>query len=198
MRKRLACKRQPHRLLGVLRGLLQPYAVPQIAPLPDAPKCSPCGWPGCALRRAGSIPLKYVAIGYNCHILARCDEGAPSQETFQRSRGATTQTKSQLLCRPSPDPSEGQRHNFCAEINADSLQDCSWACNRGRDAHVPVSGSLIGSHLSELPDHFLVFGGVLDSTLGWSAPLPVESRGSLVKSPANKIIGNNEEMPLAA
>src|SRR5438046_257488 len=42
------------------------------------------------------------------------------------------------------------------------------------------------------------FGGVLDSTLGWSAPLPVESRGSLVKSPAKKLIGNNEEMPLAA
>ena len=43
-----------------------------------------------------------------------------------------------------------------------------------------------------------LYGGVLDSTLGWSAPLPVESRGSLVKSPATKIIGNNEEMPLAA
>lgn len=41
-------------------------------------------------------------------------------------------------------------------------------------------------------------GGVLDSTLGWSAPLPVESRGSLVKSPAKKINGKTEEMPLAA
>jgi len=42
------------------------------------------------------------------------------------------------------------------------------------------------------------FGGVLDSTLGWSAPLPVESRGSLVKSPAKKSNGKTEEMPLAA
>jgi hypothetical protein len=42
------------------------------------------------------------------------------------------------------------------------------------------------------------FGGVPDSTFDWSAPLPVESRGSLVKPPAKKIIGNNEEMPLAA
>ena len=43
-----------------------------------------------------------------------------------------------------------------------------------------------------------LFGGVPDSTLGWSAPLPVESRGSLVKSPATKIIGTYEEMPMAA
>lgn len=42
------------------------------------------------------------------------------------------------------------------------------------------------------------FGGVLDSTLGWSAPLPVESRGSLVKLPAKQINGKTEEMPLAA
>ena len=42
------------------------------------------------------------------------------------------------------------------------------------------------------------YGGVLDSTLGWSAPLPVESRGSLVKPPAKKTNGNTEEMPLAA
>ena len=48
------------------------------------------------------------------------------------------------------------------------------------------------------PITFPIFGGVLDSTLGSSAPLPVESRGSLVKTPAKKIIGNIEEMPMAA
>ena len=70
-----------------------------------------------------------------------------------------------------------------------------------------VVRSLIGLHANRFrcpnADFWLLtsdryFGGVLDSTLGWSAPLPVESRGSLVKSPANKINGNTEEMPLAA
>lgn len=38
----------------------------------------------------------------------------------------------------------------------------------------------------------------LDSTLGWSEPLPEESRGSLVNPPAKTTNGNTEEMPLAA
>jgi hypothetical protein len=41
-------------------------------------------------------------------------------------------------------------------------------------------------------------GGVLDSTLGWSAPLPFEDEGWPRKSSFKKIIGNYEEMPLAA
>ena len=45
---------------------------------------------------------------------------------------------------------------------------------------------------------FPIFGGVPDSTLGWSAPLPVESRRPLVNPPSKKIIGKHEEMPLAA
>jgi hypothetical protein len=58
-----------------------------------------------------------------------------------------------------------------------------------------ISRSLIGLHPI---DHFSLFGGVPDSTLGWSAPLPVESRRSLVNPPSKKIIGNYEEMPMAA
>jgi len=42
------------------------------------------------------------------------------------------------------------------------------------------------------------FGGVLDSTLGWSAPLPFEDEGWPRKSSFKKIIGNYEAMPLAA
>jgi hypothetical protein len=42
------------------------------------------------------------------------------------------------------------------------------------------------------------FGGVLDSTLGWSAPLPFEDEGWPRKSSFKKIIGNYESMPLAA
>ena len=42
------------------------------------------------------------------------------------------------------------------------------------------------------------FGGVLDSTLGRSAPLHVEVGSYLVNSPAKKLSGNYEEMPLAA
>jgi len=38
----------------------------------------------------------------------------------------------------------------------------------------------------------------LDSTSGWSALLPVESRGSLANPPAKKTNGKTEEMPLAA
>jgi hypothetical protein len=77
--------------------------------------------------------------------------------------------------------------------------------------HGSQSGSLIGSHTT-FPTGSLarlfgvwsfgrwdfIYGGVLDSTLGWSAPLPVESRGSLVNSPAKQINGKTEEMPLAA
>lgn len=42
------------------------------------------------------------------------------------------------------------------------------------------------------------FGGVLDSTLDWSASLPFESEGLSLKHLSNKINGNYEEMPLAA
>ena len=42
------------------------------------------------------------------------------------------------------------------------------------------------------------FGGVLDSTLDWSAALPFESEGLSLKPLSNKINGNYEEMPLAA
>jgi len=45
---------------------------------------------------------------------------------------------------------------------------------------------------------FFTFGGVLDSTLGWSAPLPFEDEGWPRKSSFKKLIGNYEEMPLAA
>jgi len=45
---------------------------------------------------------------------------------------------------------------------------------------------------------FSAFGGVLDSTLGWSAPLPFEDEGWPRKSSFKKLIGNYEEMPLAA
>jgi len=45
---------------------------------------------------------------------------------------------------------------------------------------------------------FFIFGGVLDSTLGWSTPLPFEDEGWPRKSSFKKIIGNYEEMPLAA
>jgi hypothetical protein len=41
-------------------------------------------------------------------------------------------------------------------------------------------------------------GGVPDSTLGWIPSLPVEDEGSPRKSSFKKIIGNYEEMPLAA
>jgi hypothetical protein len=42
------------------------------------------------------------------------------------------------------------------------------------------------------------FGGVPDSTLGWIVSLPVEDEGWPRKSSFKKIIGNFEEMPLAA
>ena len=44
--------------------------------------------------------------------------------------------------------------------------------------------------------HF--YGGVPDSTFGWSAPLHVEDGGWPRESPTKKITGNYEEMPLAA
>ena len=47
-------------------------------------------------------------------------------------------------------------------------------------------------------DGLKFFGGVLDSTLGWSAPLPVESRKVSRKSPFEPIRGTYEEMPMAA
>ena len=38
-------------------------------------------------------------------------------------------------------------------------------------------------------------GGVLDSTLGWSAPLPVESRGSLANPPAKQQTAKLKKCP---
>ena len=46
--------------------------------------------------------------------------------------------------------------------------------------------------------YFFTFGGVLDSTLGWSTLLPFEDEGWPRKSSFKKITGNYEEMPLAA
>jgi hypothetical protein len=43
-----------------------------------------------------------------------------------------------------------------------------------------------------------IYGGVPDSTLGWSAQLPVESRRTLANLPSKKTNGTYEEMPLAA
>jgi len=43
-----------------------------------------------------------------------------------------------------------------------------------------------------------LFGGVPDSTLGWIVSLLVEDEGWPRKSSFKKIIGNYEEMPLAA
>jgi len=52
------------------------------------------------------------------------------------------------------------------------------ACNPPEPTHGPPLGcSLIGSHLIGSVSHFPHFGGVLDSTFGWRAPLPVESGG---------------------
>jgi len=69
--------------------------------------------------------------------------------------------------------------------------------------HLTSLCSLIGTRTSHaafciLNSSFSHFGGVLDSTLGWSAPLPFEDEGWPRKSSFKKIIGNYEAMPLAA
>jgi|GEM_PF-1637775 len=80
--------------------------------------------------------------------------------------------------------------------------------------HAVTSRSLIGTRTNpRQPSGFMAradivgfwpldsgfhFGGVLDSTLGWSAPLPFEDEGWPRKSSFKKIIGNYEAMPLAA
>jgi hypothetical protein len=113
--------------------------------------------------------------------------------------------------------SAGAAADFYSPCNRDELPHgevrsliglpASGGFTRLRRVYPPLAGShtnppifLIREDLVEQPGVFAKRknGGVMDSTLGWSAPLPVESRGSLVKPPAKKINGKTEEMPLAA
>ena len=95
---------------------------------------------------------------------------------------------------------------FAAIPSGLGLPACMCATPSGTDSS---RGLHLAGDRRMLPDLFFdwlapnhpvlpIFGGVPDSILGWSAPLPVESCGSLVNSPAKKSNGKTEEMPLAA
>ena len=166
-----------------------------------------CFGDGCRPLISGQCPFRdtsglaprrvhYLIIGYNSQPLVPLGTESPLKKVFQ-AVVARCSNENRVRSRRSRNLRRAAAP-FCAKRKDRLTPGRPWACNCGHAAHIPASCSLIGSHSFELPNHFPVFGGVMDSTLGWSAPLPVESRGSLVKSPATKIIGNTEEMPLAA